>query len=178
MPFTARQLEIVEILKSGVAFLESQPKKEKYSLRDVFTAAGDEIQSSNFYALIKQLKKKKANLELAELRQIFSRLNVRVAPLENSAESDQVDLGLVGDPIESQLIQIAPEPDYLVLDSCLDKGGIESKSLEAAAVKFESPTYDSQISSLSIILKTLAPLTRTMRMNVLEAAESFYGIGR
>lgn len=178
MGFTARQFEMVEILKSGVAFLESQPKKEKYSLRDIMTAAGDEIHAANLYGLIKQLKKKKARMELAQLREIFARLNVQVGPLE------------VDDKPEMSVME--PEADNLVLEaatsnSMQDFGSVpndepvrESAPLEPDSmvkVKIDPPSFENEITSLSIVLRTLAPLTRDMRMNVLSAAESFYGIG-
>jgi hypothetical protein len=179
MGFTARQLEIVEILKSGIAFLESQPKKEKYSLRDIFTACGDDIHSSNLYALIKQLKKKRATMELSELRQIFARLNVEVKPLDEPLddllveENDSNELILEahsGLSVTDKPKATAVEAEVYVKPSQSNSGPLES------VIPFKD--FEPEINSLTLVLRTLAPMTRDMRMNLLEAVESFYGIGR
>jgi len=195
MGFTARQLEMVEILKSGVAFLESQPKKEKYILRDILGAAGEDFSPNAIYALIKQLKKKKAGMELLELKQVFDRLGVHVGPLDEALVEIKKEQMKDAAPKEQRAAEAhidpgRPEGDWtveqnvLVLDS--DPVQIEIKSGKKIQPEVESqntaplpaPTFENEIESLSVVLKTLAPLTRTMRMNVLEAAESFYGIGR
>jgi hypothetical protein len=181
MGFTARQLEMVEILKSGVAFLESQPKKEKYILRDILAAAGDDFSPNAIYALIKQLNKKKAKIELTELKSIFDRLGVHVGPLDEAIERLEAERA-------APVIKIdpgAPEGDWtveeevLILDTEPMKVEVQSekRTLPEPSPAPSAPTFESEIESLSAVLRTLAPLTRTMRMSVLAAAESFYGIG-
>lgn len=177
MALTAHQQEILGAIDSGISFLiQTHPDREKFSMKEIFTAAGEEIQTNQIYQIIKNLNRTKDYNSLRKIEAVFARANAVPVPLREALKEESK-------PVEASMHEPAERQEYfqseLFPENCDAVIDIPEPSSNTPTYRqVIRPDFDQEILALQSILKTLVPFMKDVRASMLESAASFYGIGR